>query len=75
MTVSSFVCLISVLAQPNCLTRVVDVDGVSKIVVFTNRFVRKGEEITYDYYFASEEDSAEKLTCNCGASNCAGRLN
>jgi hypothetical protein len=34
--------------------------------------VERGTEITYDYFFASE---TSKITCNCGAPNCAGRLN
>lgn len=47
-------------------------NGIKKIVVVSNRHIGQGEEVTYDYFFASEE---ERVACNCGAINCAGRLN
>lgn len=67
-----YVCLYVVYVQPNCYTRVITVDGQKKIVVFANRVIEKGEEITYNYFFASE---TARISCNCGAPNCTGRLN
>jgi SET domain-containing protein len=58
--------------DPNCYTKVITVDGEPKIVVFANKFISRGTEITYNYFFSSEE---ERLACNCGSLNCAGRLN
>lgn len=58
--------------DPNCYTKVISVDGHKKIAVLTNRVIMPDEEITYDYFFETEE---EKINCNCGADNCAGRLN
>jgi SET domain-containing protein len=43
-----------------------------KIVVFANRDIADGEEITYDYKFPVEDGS---LKCTCGAPNCIGRMN
>lgn len=59
-------------SQPNCKTNCIDSSGGKKIVVLANRPIAKDEEITYDYFFASEN---EKIRCNCGAINCSGRLN
>ena len=58
--------------DPCCVTKIIDVAGEKKIVVITSRRVGEGEEITYDYFFANE---ADRIACNCGARNCAGRLN
>ena len=58
--------------DPCCVTKIIDVAGEKKIVVITSRRVAEGEEITYDYFFANE---ADRIACNCGARNCAGRLN
>jgi len=59
--------------DPNCRTEIiVDHLGWKKIVVLAARPIAKDEEVTYDYKFASEN---ERIRCNCGAQNCAGRLN
>ncbi len=54
--------------------RIVSVEGKKKIVICSKRDVWPGEEITYDYKFASEFEH-KKIPCSCGAANCAGRLN
>ena len=60
----------------NAYARVISVDTEygqdKKIVVFANRDISAGEEITYDYKFPVEDGS---LRCTCGAPNCIGRLN
>lgn len=43
-----------------------------KIVIFANRAISAGDEITYDYKFPVEDGS---IRCTCGAPNCIGRLN
>jgi len=62
--------------KPNAYAKVITVDtdlGVEKkIVVFANRKISAGEEITYDYKFPVEDGS---LKCTCGAPNCIGRMN
>ena len=58
--------------QPNCKTDIIENHGWKKIVVLATRPIAKDEEITYNYFFASEN---EKIRCNCGAINCPGRLN
>jgi len=62
--------------QPNAYAKIVSVDTDQgqdrKIVVFANRDIATGEEITYDYKFPVEDGS---LRCTCGAPNCIGRLN
>jgi len=61
----------------NAYAKVITVDtelgGLDKkIVVFANRDIAAGEEITYDYKFPVEDGS---LKCTCGAPNCIGRMN
>lgn len=60
--------------DPNCVARIVSVEGRRRIVIVTRRRVHEGEELTYDYKFASEQ-SHKRIPCHCKASNCAGRLN
>jgi hypothetical protein len=40
------------------------VDGSKRIVIYANRDIHEGEEITYDYKFPLEDD---KIPCLCGA--------
>lgn len=42
------------------------------IVIFANRTIQPGEEITYDYKFPIEDN---KLKCYCGAAKCQGTMN
>jgi len=62
--------------KPNAYAKVINVDTEQgpdkKIVVFANRDIDAGEEITYDYKFPVEDGS---LRCTCGAPNCIGRMN
>mmetsp|Transcript_32409 Transcript_32409/g.63370 ORF Transcript_32409/g.63370 Transcript_32409/m.63370 type:complete len:307 (+) Transcript_32409:330-1250(+) len=60
--------------DPLCYTRVISVDGEEKILVIASRDVKKGDELTYNYFFAAE-DEEDTLVCNCGADRCSGRLN
>jgi hypothetical protein len=58
--------------EPNCYARIITVDGQKKIVIYSKREIKVGEEITYDYKFPIEED---KIPCLCGNTKCRGTLN
>eukprot|EP00066_Takifugu_rubripes_P018492 XP_011607758.1 PREDICTED: histone-lysine N-methyltransferase 2B-like [Takifugu rubripes] len=60
--------------EPNCYSRVINVDGRKHIVIFALRKIYRGEELTYDYKFPIEDDES-KLHCNCGTRRCRGSLN
>lgn len=60
--------------EPNCYSRVINVDGRKHIVIFALRKIYRGEELTYDYKFPIEDES-NKLFCNCGARRCRRYLN
>ncbi|KAG6542171.1 hypothetical protein Mapa_016403 [Marchantia paleacea] len=58
--------------DPNCYTKIITVDGQKKVVIYSKRHIRAGEELTYDYKFPLEE---KKIPCCCGASKCRGFMN
>ncbi|XP_033122773.1 uncharacterized protein LOC117121643 [Anneissia japonica] len=58
--------------EPNCYSRVINVDGKKHIVIFASRQIFVGEELTYDYKFPIED---VKLPCNCGSRKCRKYLN
>ncbi|XP_042333287.1 histone-lysine N-methyltransferase 2A isoform X2 [Sceloporus undulatus] len=60
--------------EPNCYSRVINIDGQKHIVIFAMRKIYCGEELTYDYKFPIE-DASNKLPCNCGAKKCRRFLN
>ncbi|XP_068071342.1 histone-lysine N-methyltransferase 2B isoform X4 [Danio rerio] len=60
--------------DPNCYSRVINVEGQKHIVIFALRKIYRGEELTYDYKFPIE-DADNKLHCNCGARRCRRFLN
>ncbi|KAJ8332811.1 hypothetical protein SKAU_G00417070 [Synaphobranchus kaupii] len=60
--------------EPNCYSRVINVEGQKHIVIFALRRIYRGEELTYDYKFPIE-DASNKLNCNCGARRCRRFLN
>ncbi|XP_038668949.1 uncharacterized protein LOC119974252 [Scyliorhinus canicula] len=60
--------------EPNCYSRVINVEGQKHIVIFAMRKIYRGEELTYDYKFPIE-DANNKLPCNCGAKKCRRFLN
>ncbi|KAI8976771.1 hypothetical protein BDB01DRAFT_802507 [Pilobolus umbonatus] len=57
---------------PNCSAKIITVDKQKKIVIYANRDIEPGEEITYDYKFPIE---SEKIPCLCGSKFCKGTLN
>lgn len=50
----------------------VGINESKHIVIFANRTIQPGEEITYDYKFPIEDN---KLKCYCGAAKCQGTMN
>ena len=58
--------------EPNCKTQCNEINGKKHILLLAKKFIKAGEEITYDYNFEVE---SEKIQCRCGAKNCRGRLN
>mmetsp|Transcript_8672 Transcript_8672/g.7619 ORF Transcript_8672/g.7619 Transcript_8672/m.7619 type:complete len:85 (-) Transcript_8672:43-297(-) len=58
--------------NPNCSSTILVIDDFPHIVMYANRPIYAGEELTYDYQFDVE---TEKIECTCGAPNCLGRLN
>ena len=76
MTIGCMARFMNHCCQPNAYAKVINVDTElgpeKKIVVFANREIAAGEEITYDYKFPVEDGS---LRCTCGAPNCIGRMN
>jgi hypothetical protein len=60
--------------EPNCVAEVVEFEKEKKIIIISNRFIKKGEELTYDYKFEFEAQSS-KIPCNCGALSCRKWMN
>jgi len=58
--------------QPNCYSKVIEVEGRKHIIIFAHRDLEEGEEIMYDYKFATER---EKIACHCGHPKCLGVMN
>ena len=58
--------------DPNCYTRIIQVNNTPRVVIYSKRLIKAGEELTYDYKFPIEED---KIQCLCGSKNCRGTLN
>ncbi len=58
--------------DPNCISKVIAVQGRKHIVIFALRYIHKGEELTYDYKFPKED---VKIQCLCKSSRCRKYLN
>merc|ERR1719433_362724 len=64
---------------PNCFTDTVEVERRTEgpkdlhIIIFANRRILRGEELSYDYKFDFEDDN--KIPCMCGAKNCVKWMN
>ena len=61
--------LINHSCSPNCYARIFPVKraGGTCIILIAKRFVKAGDELTYDYLFDPEN---QKVPCLCGAANC-----
>lgn len=58
--------------DPSCTAKIITVYGQKKIVIYAQRDIGLGEEITYDYKFPLED---EKIPCLCGSPICRKFLN
>lgn len=58
--------------SPNCIAKIITVEGEKKIVIYASRAIEEGEEITYDYKFPRED---QKIPCLCASPFCKGFLN
>ncbi|CAH1801412.1 unnamed protein product [Owenia fusiformis] len=58
--------------NPNCYAKIITMENLKKIVIYTKENIGVDEEVTYDYKFPLED---EKIPCLCGAPNCRGTLN
>lgn len=58
--------------DPNCVSRVMLIQGQKHIVIFAQRMIMRGEELTYDYKFPKEDD---KIKCLCKSGKCRKYLN
>ncbi|CAO3689709.1 unnamed protein product [Rhizopus stolonifer] len=56
--------------NPNCVTQKWVVGKNMRIGIFTNRSIKAGEELTFDYKF--ERYGAQAQVCYCGESVCKG---
>lgn len=54
--------------DPNCDTDIID----DKIWIRSFKDIKKGEELTYDYGFAFDEDDFRDHICKCGSKKCVG---
>lgn len=61
--------------DPNCTAKVVQLEGTDHIVFYARRPISRGDEITYDYKFAIEDDPKKKIACLCGMQACRKYLN
>lgn len=61
--------------DPNCVAKTITLNGSKRIVMYSKKNIRVGEEITYDYKFPTENDPKKKVKCLCGSSICRKTLN
>ncbi|RKP20375.1 hypothetical protein ROZALSC1DRAFT_12773 [Rozella allomycis CSF55] len=58
--------------KPNCHAKISTIEGTKKVIIYASKNIYLGDELTYDYKFAIED---EKIPCNCGAPNCRKFMN
>lgn len=60
--------------DPNVYAKIISVVGEPKIVFYSKRSIKEGEELTYDYKFDYEAED-QKIPCLCKATTCRKYLN
>ena len=61
--------------QPNCYPKIVTVNGVRKVALYSKVEIFPEEELTYDYKLPIEYVLENKVKCLCGKAKCRGFLN
>jgi hypothetical protein len=61
--------------EANCMTKIIDVNNVKRVVVYALKDIPAGMELVYDYKFPVEYDESKRIPCLCGSKNCRGFLN
>jgi len=61
--------------DPNCMAKIIKVDGTPRIVIYALKNIAKDHELTYDYKFEREIGSTDRIPCLCGSPICKGFLN
>ena len=61
--------------DPNCVLQKWNVLGETRLVIVADKFIRSGEEITYNYnYYEDDLGSIPRQVCMCGSDNCSGTI-
>jgi histone-lysine N-methyltransferase SETD1 len=61
--------------DPNCYTKIINVDGAKRIVIYAKKDIPAGDELCYDYKFPLEYDETKRIPCHCGSRECHGFMN
>lgn len=61
--------------DPNCVTKIINFDGSKRIVIYSKKDIKAGDELSYDYKFPLEYDESKRISCRCGARECRGYMN
>jgi histone-lysine N-methyltransferase SETD1 len=61
--------------DPNCYTKIINVDGAKRIVIYAKKDIQAGDELCYDYKFPLEYDESKRIPCHCGSRECRGFMN
>lgn len=59
--------------DPNCELHIVRVDDNDHACLFANKYIRKGQELTFDYKWDKKKDG-KYTTCYCGEAKCRGTI-
>eukprot|EP00958_Prasinococcus_capsulatus_P010481 scaffold1026_cov409-Prasinococcus_capsulatus_cf.AAC.7 len=66
---------LDVALQPNCYPKIVMVNGVRKVALYSRTAILPEEELTYDYKLPIEFLAEKRVKCLCGKDKCRGFLN
>jgi len=61
--------------DPNCYPKIVMVNGVRKVALYSRTAILPEEELTYDYKLPIEFLAEKRVKCLCGKDKCRGFLN
>ncbi|CBJ25830.1 conserved unknown protein [Ectocarpus siliculosus] len=64
--------LINHSCNPNCDVQAWNIAGYTRLGIYAKKDLAKGESLSYDYKFSTNEKA--RFKCMCGAENCRGTL-